>query len=354
MKDLFKDILSNEESLFTDEIALDFDYIPAVIKFREEQQAYIATCIKPLFHNRNGKNLLIMGKPGIGKTLSVKKVLEELEKETDEIIPISINCWKKDTFHKIMIEICSQIGHKWGFNKKTDEVFKEVSKILNRKKVVICFDEIDKLKEDQVLYSILEDIDKKTIILITNEINFLSKLDSRIKSRLMIDVLEFKPYNFDETKGILEYRKNFAFVNGVWDENGFNLIAEKTYELKDIRTGLFLLRESGNIAESEASRKILLKHAERAVEKLKDYKIKDSDNIGDEEKWILDFVKRNPGKSSIKIFEEYKKKYDKSLRNFQRKVKNLAEMGNLSVSEKISEKGGKVYVLDVVVKKLES
>jgi len=350
MKDLFKDVLSNEESLFTDDIALDFDYVPAVMKFREQQQNYIASCIKPLFQNRNGKNLLIIGKPGIGKTLAVKKVIEELEKETDEIIPIFVNCWKKDTFHKIMLDICSQIGYKWGFNKKTDEVFKDVSRVLNKKKVVLCLDEIDRLKEDQILYSVLEDIDKKTIILITNEADFLSKLDLRIKSRLMTDTLEFKPYNFDETCGILDYRKDFAFVNGVWNDEGFNLITGKAYELKDIRTGLFLLRESGNIAESEASRKIVLKHAEKAVEKLRDYKIKDSIDIDNDGKWIVGFVKNNPGKSSLEVFEEYGKRYSKSLRNFQRKIKSLAEIGNLSISEKTSDKGGKIYILDVSVK----
>lgn len=351
MTDLFKDILSDEESLFTDEIALDFDYMPPVMKYREQQQTYIANCIKPLFQNRNGKNLLITGKPGIGKTLAVRKVLEELEKETDEIIPIFINCWKKDTFHKIMVDICEQIGYKWGYNKKTDEVFKEISKILNKKKIVLCFDEIDKLKEDQAIYSILEDIDKKTIILITNEIDFLSKLDQRIKSRLMPDFLEFRPYNFDETKGILEYRRDFAFVTNVWDEEGFNSIAEKTYELKDIRTGLFLLREGGNIAESKASRKIIPEHTQQAIEKLKDYKIKDSASMEDDEKWIVDFVKNNSGKSSLEVYDEYRKEYNKSLRNFQRKIRKLAKIGNLSINEKVSGKGGKIYTLDVAAKK---
>jgi len=344
---LFNNILKDDESLFTDEIALDFDYTPPIIKHREKQQKYIAESIKPLFHSRNGKNLLITGKPGIGKTLAVRKVFEELKKETDEILPIFINCWKKDTFHKIMLEICEKIKYNWHYNKKTDEVFKDVSKILNKKRIVFCFDEIDKLKEQQVIYSILEDINQKTIIIITNELNFFSKLDPRIKSRLTPDTLEFHPYNFDETKSILEYRKNFAFVKDVWEDSAFNLISEKTFELKDIRTGLFLLRESGNMAELGSSRKIIEEHSKNAIEKLKHYKIKDSLSLNEDEKWILDFIKENPKTNSTIVFENCQKDFPQSLRNFQRKIKRLSEANSITITEKLSEKGGKIYILDV-------
>ena len=91
---LFNNILKDEESLFTNELALDFDYLPEIIPHRENEQQYIATCIKPLFQERNGKNLIITGKPGIGKTAAIRFIFQELEKETDNIIPIYINCWK--------------------------------------------------------------------------------------------------------------------------------------------------------------------------------------------------------------------------------------------------------------------
>ena len=79
---LFKDILRDDESLFLNPVALDYEFIPKLIPYRENEQHFIASCIKPLFANRNGKNLLIYGKPGIGKTLAVKHVLKELEEET--------------------------------------------------------------------------------------------------------------------------------------------------------------------------------------------------------------------------------------------------------------------------------
>ena len=77
MPDLFKDI--PESNLFRNEIALDINFTPKKIQFRETENEYIASCIKPLFQKRSGKNLLIYGCPGIGKTLACKLVLNELE-----------------------------------------------------------------------------------------------------------------------------------------------------------------------------------------------------------------------------------------------------------------------------------
>ena len=64
---LFDDMLKDNESLFINEIALDYDFKPKNIPHREGQQQHIAACIKPLFQKRNGSNLIIHGLPGIGK-----------------------------------------------------------------------------------------------------------------------------------------------------------------------------------------------------------------------------------------------------------------------------------------------
>src|SRR3989338_8434588 len=61
----------------------------------------------------------------------------------------------------------------------TNELMDEIAKILNKKAAVIVLDEIDKLKEEQVIYQLVEDISKKCIIMITNEKDFLAILDQR-------------------------------------------------------------------------------------------------------------------------------------------------------------------------------
>ncbi|MBI4738554.1 AAA family ATPase, partial [Candidatus Woesearchaeota archaeon] len=163
---LFNDALRSDQSLFVNELALDYDFLPKLLPYRETQQHYLASCIKPLLADRNGRNVFLHGASGIGKTAAVRFVLRDLEEETDEVHAFYVNCWQKNTGYKIVIDICEQLGYRLTHNKKTEELFEVVKEIVNKKCAVFCFDEIDKVDDLDFLYSILENIFKKTIILI--------------------------------------------------------------------------------------------------------------------------------------------------------------------------------------------
>src|SRR3989344_5505421 len=180
MADLFKDFLTGSESIFKNEIALDPEYTPKLIPFRESENKYIATCIQPLLQNRTGKNLIIHGSPGIGKTLACKNILKELEETTDDIIPIYVNCWKKNSTYQIVLELCEALNYKFIQNKRTDELITIVTEKLNKKSSVLVFDEVDKIQELDILYNLVENLFRKSIILITNNSSWMHKLDSRL------------------------------------------------------------------------------------------------------------------------------------------------------------------------------
>ncbi len=320
MPSLFDDVLKNSESLFINEIALDPNFIPPILEYRENQQKCIAETIKPLFMKRNGKNLIIHGAPGIGKTLAARYVLKELQEETDEIYTIYINCWKSPTAYKVVLELCELLEYKFTHNKTTEDLLKKVTSILNKKSVVICFDEVDKLDSTGIIYNLLEDIYRKTIILIVNDRSWLIKLDSRIRSRLATETLEFKQYNKDEMFGILKKRTEFAFTPNACSQEALNIISKKAFESGDVRIGIYLLKESGLIAESELSKKILEKHALTAIEKT-DFTIKSPKNLKEEDSSLLEFIKKNPDLPSSKLHELYDSSI--SYRTFRRQLEKL-------------------------------
>ncbi len=119
---LFKDILHSDQTLFKNDSALDTDFVPKILPFREKQQKYVASCIAPLLQDRTGRNLLISGPPGIGKTATVKYMFRELEDETDDIVILYINCWQKNTTFKIIVSICEELGYNLTHNKNTEEL----------------------------------------------------------------------------------------------------------------------------------------------------------------------------------------------------------------------------------------
>lgn len=339
MGGLFDDILKHGESLFIDEVSLDFDFVPRKLLHRENQHQYIADCIKPLFNNRSGRNLFIFGAPGIGKTAATKYVLRELEKEGAEVYPIYVNCWKKDTSYKIIVDICEQIGYKWVHNRRTDELLRAVAEIINRKSAVIVLDEVDKVKEIDILYSLSEDLVRKSILLVCNSENWFAGLDSRIKSRLNVDVINFKEYNLAETEDILKLRRDIAFVPGVWDADAFNVVVEKCFGAKDIRQGLFLMKESGGLAESKASKKVSKDFVDGAISKIEKFKIKNVEDFGIEEQKILSIIERFSGKPISEIYDVYSSEGgEKSYRTFHRKLEELSDNKMVYFEEKGKDK----------------
>ena len=342
---LFDEMLKGEESIFLDTIALDVDFVPGIIKHRENEQHYIATCIKPLLQKRSGKNLFITGSPGIGKTVAVKHVLQELKKEYGTVATIYVNCWKKETAHKIALEMCDQLDFKFVHNKDTTDLFREIAKILNKKAAVIVLDEADKIVGDELYYTLMEDIYQKSIIFITNAKDWAAKLDSRVRSRLMLDMLEFKRYTYEETLDILRERVHYAFAPGVFNDDALSSIAQRAFDIGDLRVGLFLLKESGEIAEAKSSRRVMLEHTEKALNKLKDFSVKKKDTLTPSERRMLDMVNKHIGKTTKQIFDLYIKDEKMSYSSFQRRLKQLEKGKFITLKNENAGQPGNIMVV---------
>lgn len=350
---LFDDVLKGNESLIRNEDALDYDFLPKILPYREKEQRYLATCIKPLFQNRSGRNLLIHGAPGIGKTAATRSVLREMEEETDDIHAIYINCWQKNTTYKVLLEMCDQLGYKFTQNKKTTELMDVATRIINKSAAVIVFDEIDKAEDFDFLYFVLEDIYHKSIFLLTNYRSWLVELDERIKSRLTPELVEFKQYNEAETRGIMKERMGYAFPPGVWEDSALNLVNQKTAQLKDIRSGLFLMREAALQAEERSGKKITDEHVKAAITKLDDFTIKNSAELLADEQLILEAVKTHTGSKIGDLYKHYQKKGGAgSYKTFQRKIKKLEEGKFIDVEKTMGGTEGNTTIVHQANKKL--
>ena len=350
---LFDGILGDEESLFKNEDALDTEFVPKILPFREEQQREIILSIKPLMQDRNGKNLFICGAPGIGKTAAAKWIFRDLEYNTDDVIPIYINCWQKNTTYKIFVEICHILDYKFTQNKNTEELFKIIQNMANRKPIVFAFDEIDKVEDFDFLYSILNDIYKKSIFLITNYKEWLDKLEDRIKSRLLPEIIEFKSYDEKETSEILKQRTSYAFLPGVLEEQAFSLVSRTSHQRGDIRAGLYLLREAGRIAESMSSKKITEAHAQKAIYKIEDFKIKKSTDLDEDTRLVLSVIKENSEKKIGDLFELYKQKGGLgAYKTFQRRIEKLSE-AQFITANKVTGKEGNTTIISYTKKLTE-
>lgn len=338
-----------EVGLFRNEDALDAEWLPKNLPYREAQHHQIASCIKPLLQGRNGRNCIISGEPGIGKTAAVKLVLKELEEHPEVDMPdihiIYVNCWQKNTTYKIFVEICEQLGYKFVQNKNTEDLFRIIQNIVNKSSAVFAFDEVDKVVDVDFLYSIFTDILKKSILMVTNNPSWFVTVDSRIRSRLLPQRIEFKKYNSAEIEGILRKRLEFAFIPGCWSEDALDLVIKTTQKSEDVRIGLHLLREAGLVADEIGARKINMVHAQSALKRVGDFTIKPKDTLSPEAQIILEIVKAQTSKMGdlYKLYQE--QGGSGTYKTFQRRVGELSQGGFVDTKKVVGGKQGTTTIV---------
>ena len=162
----------------------------------------------------------------------------------------------------------------------------------------------------------------------------------------MAELQEFRQYTKAETQGIIAERINYAFFEGVWDKQAQEEVSEKTSKIKDIRSGLFLLKESALIAEDQSKKKVEKGDVEKAIAKLDEFTIKDSANLEDEPKFILEIIKKNSGLKIGDLFKKYEEQGgSSSYKTFQRKIAKLDEGKFIHVTKKTGA-GGNTTIIE--------
>ncbi len=343
-------MLRADESMFKNEDSLDPEWLPKNLPYRESQHHQIANCIRPLLQGRNGRNCIVYGAPGIGKTAAVKLVLRELEENPDvnapDVYVLYVNCWQKNTTYKIFVDLCEQLGYKFTQNKNTEDLFKIIQNIVNKKAAVFAFDEVDKVTDVDFLYDIFTDVLKKTIIMVTNHPSWYSGIDERVRSRILPETINFKPYDAGEIEGILNMRIDFAFNSGCWSNDAVSLVSEKTASAGDIRVGLHLLREAGLSAEDVGSRKVLVSHAQTALSRAGIFSVKSADDLGDDAKVILDLVKSQSEGRIGDLFKLYQDQGGSAnYKTFQRRIDKLSQGGYVNTKKVVGGKEGSTTII---------
>ncbi|MFW9929976.1 MAG: Cdc6/Cdc18 family protein, partial [Candidatus Thorarchaeota archaeon] len=144
-----------------------------------------------------------------------------------------------------------------------DEALKLIlTKLINTKGyMLLIIDEVHLLSPDEVLalLNIAETYGHQntrlSIILISRSNDWMKIETERILSRLNEKII-LKPYNYEESKQILQYRSDLAFKEYVVSENIIEMISEITAKHKNIRHGIEILRRSGMYADKEGLNKI--------------------------------------------------------------------------------------------------
>jgi len=314
---------------------LRHDYIPERILHRDKQQELVTQSLIPLYRKSIPPNLLVYGKPGTGKTLVIKKVLNQIQNRVDKnsyrIKIVFTNAKEQSNLYNVLVDLGRQLGLK---PKKTpddklwlpntglsiSEVFNRILYIIEKNKInsVFVIDEIDHLAKlvdktgKDILYSITRaNLKLKngslSLIGISNDVRFKEELDPRVISTLSEEELVFPAYQTNEIKEILEDRVPLAFEEDTVTSGALNLCASMACrEHGDARRAIKLL-VAAKTAELKQDRSITDEHVRLASQRIEiDKESQQLNAFSLHEKLLVITIMKSPNISTGGIYSAYK------------------------------------------------
>ncbi|MFX1522651.1 MAG: ORC1-type DNA replication protein [Promethearchaeota archaeon] len=263
----FEELLK-KPSLFFDESKLDMNYVPNKLPHRDKELSLLSQLFLTLITNPNSisRKILITGKTGIGKTVTVKLFGEILKKASNKrnifIEYVHVNCRKERTSYKVLIKIIRLINNEFpkrGYSPQ--DLLENLIEFLNEQNIhlLIVLDELSYLinKGEDLIYLLTRINDDSanvqqriSIIGIVRDLSCLNNLDYSTISTLQRNIIKFSNYSKKQIFDILRYRAQLSLKENVISEDLIKMIVESTYNNGDIRFGLNILWKAAKIAEN--------------------------------------------------------------------------------------------------------
>ncbi len=267
---------SYDESIYRNRLLLDHECPPTDFPFRKDEMDTIAGLINPILKNNKPTNGIIYGSCSTGKTTAIKKILEYLETQS-KVVPVYINCELTESKREVYKKIIKKLkGVDINQNRiGTNDIHNSISNYLknSKKGLIVVLDEADELFVNKKLKGIIKGLLKlheeyygvRVGIYIIVSDNIVCDLSSDLSSLLLPTEVFFRKYPKEQVYEILKKRCRLGFVQGAITENQ---IKEITNYSINIRVGLGILTELGDMAERDNSKKIKNEYLDKIINKL--------------------------------------------------------------------------------------
>ena len=311
--------------IFKNKEPLDHRFLPEKLVHRDEQIKQIAKYWVDALNGVTPSNVTLYGKTGTGKTAASKfagkQLVEAANKENIFVRVEYVRCTDYNTEYQVIAHLCQKLGRDVPYRGWTKgeviNAFRDIfrTNAFGKKLIlIVILDEIDILLEkdgDGILYTLTR-TDNVSVLSISNFLDFKNLIKSRVTSSLNDKEIVFPPYGADQLSDILIERAKLSFNDNVLESEVIPLCsAMAAKEEGDARYALDLLKNAGELAFDEDSKKINSDHVIRAKDKIEHNKVTEIIQTLPLQQQrvleaILNLTKQKEEITSGKLYDEYK------------------------------------------------
>lgn len=276
-------------NILKDPRKLQPDYVPERLIHRESAVRTLLSKFDLCFENPSiSTSGVVMGPSGAGKTALVKIVGRKIEQKSAQtgakVKFVYASCCQERSYHQILLKLMKKVrpnfperGH------SPEELLRHLASVLSEEDmhIILCLDDADfyvnENKGPAIFYQLSrfgEYTGESRLSLITvirDYKKFQKFLDSATRSSLQRWAIVMERYSFEELRDILWDRAQQALVEGTYDEQIIDFIAQRSSKepiAGNARCAIVALGEAARMAESEGCDRIYASHVRTALSEL--------------------------------------------------------------------------------------
>ncbi|ELZ56774.1 AAA ATPase [Halorubrum hochstenium ATCC 700873] len=321
------------------------DHLPATIVGRNSHMNEVTDALAPIEKGQRAENCFLFGPSGAGKTTVAKAAVRELRQEILDVPHAYVNCWRDYTRNAVLDRLSRDlVGAAVPRSASTSTLLDRVHRNFNGPGVVIL-DEVDQLRETELLYDLHEFRGLSWIGIANDEVDLLADLDERVRSRVSVGYrVTFDRYGEDTIAEIVRRRARAGLGPGAASDEVCEAIARLADG--DARMGITTLRAAARKASSEGLSNIPKRLVEDSIsEAEREIARKTYSKLTDHQRVVVDVLQEDGPLIQRELHERYSERHDDpvSLRYFR--DAHLAKLEHYELVETESKSGKKFYRL---------
>jgi cell division control protein 6 len=267
-------------SVFKNEETLHPAFIPPELPNREDQLVRLSHDFKPLL-NKDGAyavNVAVVGKPGTGKTVSIRYFGRGLEKAASKRgIKVRFeyyDCFMFRTKSAILRDLLTERFKVTSRGFSDEEITTMINRRLTREnlRLVLCLDEAYLLGQDLLSLIHASEVAKHgqahiSTLIACRVVDWQNTLSFPLSGRLH-DRIDMPAYNEDELQKIFKFRSDLAFHKNVVTDDIIKMVSNIAASTENARHGIEMLYWAGKAADRYNVRPItpdLIRRAKQEV-----------------------------------------------------------------------------------------